>query len=65
MATIDDVLRRAVAARKETRYASAHNAGITYRTFARWLDEEADIRLSTVEALATYLGLELKPIKSK
>jgi hypothetical protein len=61
MATIDQTLRRAIAARKESRYATAVGAGVTYRTLARWLDEKADIRLRSVEALAAYLGLELKP----
>ena len=64
MAAIDQVLRRAVAARKENRYATAKRAGVQYTTLVRWLDEKADIRLSTVEALAEYLALELKP-KSK
>jgi hypothetical protein len=64
MATISDALKRAIAARKETRYATALHAEINYRTLQRWLDEDADIRLSTVQALADYLGLELKP-KSK
>ncbi len=65
MTTIDKALRRAIAARKETRYTTAKGAGVTYRTLARWLDDETtDIRLTTVEALAAYLALELKP-KSK
>jgi DNA-binding Xre family transcriptional regulator len=63
MTTIEQALRRAIAARKETRYATARNANVTYTTLARWLDKGSDIRLSTIEALCGYLGLELKPSK--
>jgi DNA-binding phage protein len=61
---IERAIKRAIAARKETRYVTAKEAGVNYATLFRFLDDDADIRLSTVEALAEYLGLELKP-KSK
>jgi DNA-binding phage protein len=60
MATIGEVLRRAIAARKETRYRTSKSSGVTHRTLDRFLDEQADVRLSTVQALADYLNLELK-----
>lgn len=49
----------------KTRYEIAKGAGIKYSTLANWLDEDRDIRLSTVSALAEYLRLELKPRESK
>jgi DNA-binding phage protein len=60
---IERVIKRAIAARKETRYVTAKESGVNYATLARFLDDRADVRLSTIEALANYLGLELKPKK--
>ena len=45
-----------------TRYAIAKGAGIGQATFARWLDENRDIRFSTAAKLASFLNLELRPI---
>jgi hypothetical protein len=62
---IAEQLRKAVndaIARGTTRYAIAKGAGIKYTTFVRWLDEDRDIRLSTVSRLADYLNLEFRPI---
>lgn len=56
-------LRKAVeeeiASSRETRYSLAKAAGIDYYSFTRWLDENRDIRASTIDALAEYLCLEL------
>lgn len=49
----------------ETRYAVAKGAGIRYTTFARWLDEDRDIRASTIDRLAEYFGLSLKKDRKK
>ena len=61
MKAVGRALQRAIAARKETRYRTAKGAGVDYGTLCRFLDRGADVRLATVEALADYLGLELKP----
>jgi hypothetical protein len=63
MGPIDRALRKAIAAQKESRYATAKRSGVPYPTLTRFLDEHADIRLSTVEALSVYLNLELAPKK--
>ena len=54
--TIEAAERRGV-----TRYRIAKDAGIGYDILARFLDHDRDIRLSTVDHLAAYFGLELKP----
>ncbi len=50
----------------------AKGAGVEYSTLARWLGSDSDVRLSTLESLCAYLGLELreagepqKPAKAK
>jgi hypothetical protein len=59
---VERAIKRAIAARKETRYVTAKASGVSYPTVFRFLDSEgADIRLSTVETLVEYLGLEVKP----
>jgi hypothetical protein len=63
MGPIERALRKSIADRKETRYATAKGASVTYPTLVRFLDGKADIRLSTVEAFCEYLGLELKAKK--
>ena len=61
--TLSKQLKRAITATKETRYRVAKDSGVGYATLMRFLDENRDIRLSTVEALAKYLNLELKPAR--
>jgi hypothetical protein len=64
MALADDIrsaVEKAVSTGRETRYSLAKGAGVEYRTLARWLDEDRDIKLSTAASLAAYLGLELRP----
>ena len=59
-------LRKAVEAavkEGETRYSVAKGAGVDYSVLVRWLDEGRDIRLSTVDQIAEYLGLDLTAIK--
>jgi hypothetical protein len=58
---IERAIRKAIADRKESKYATAKGAKLDYASFVRFLDGNADVRLSTVEALVEYLGLELKP----
>ncbi len=64
--SVSDDIRKAVEARLRkgvTRYAIARDAEVDYRSIALWLDEDRDIRLSTIDALADYLGMELRPKK--
>lgn len=69
--SVSDPLRKAVEAAiaaGATRYSIAKAAGIDQATFARWLDEGRDIRISTADKLAAYFGLVLKkdgPKRSK
>jgi hypothetical protein len=58
---IEKAIRKAIKDREESKYATAKGADLDYASFVRFLDGKADVRLSTVEALAEYLGLELRP----
>jgi len=61
--TIAALLKRSIESSGKTRYAIAKGAGVEYSVLLRFLDHGRDIRLSTVEALAEYLGLEMKPAR--
>ena len=69
MTAVSEVLREATVALIDsgvaTRYSVAKDSGVGYDTLVRWLDEGRDIRASTIDALAAYLGLELLPAKDK
>ena len=54
-------VEQAIASGGETRYSIAKGSGVEYRSLVRWLDEDKDIRLSTVNAICSYLNLELRP----
>lgn len=62
---IDQAIRRAIKKSGKTRYAIAKGAGVDYATFSRYLDEGRDVRLSTIEALAAYLGIKVSLGESK
>jgi len=62
--SVSEQLERALAAaekRGESRYLIAREAKVNYAVLARFLNEGTDIKLSTVDRLAEYLGLELRP----
>ena len=49
-----------------TRYRVAKDAGIDYMVLCRFLDEDRDIRLSTIEKLAAYFGMRFtKPRRTQ
>ena len=56
---LSDRLRKAVLNSKQTRYAIAVGAGIDHAVLRRFMRGERDIKLTTAEHLAEYLGLEL------
>ena len=58
-------LKNAIETSGQSRYAIAKGAGIKYSTLVRFLDENADIRLSTVDALAGHLGIDMAGVKRK
>lgn len=62
---IDQAIRRAIKKSGETRYRIAVGAGVDHAVLRRYLDEQADVRLSTVEALAAYLGVKVSLGESK
>jgi hypothetical protein len=66
---ISDILREAavgaIESGRETRYSLAKQCRLDYPSLARWLDEGRDIRLSTVDAIAEYLGLTLAPVSER
>ena len=62
--TVSETLRAAITAamrRGVTRYRIAKDSGVDHTALSRFLTEGRDIRVSTVDALASYLGLELQP----
>jgi len=61
---ISESLRAAVQAaldRGITRYVVAKGSGVDHTALSRFLVGGRDLRVSTVDALADYLGLELAP----
>ena len=56
---LSEQLKRAVAASGKSRYEIAKEAEIDYYALARFLDEDRDIRLSTVQKLAKLFGMRL------
>ena len=62
MSMITEQLKSYIAKRMETetRYAIAKGAGVKFSTLSRFIEEGRDIRASTIDALADYLGLELR-----
>jgi len=48
-----------------TRYRIAKGAGLDHTALSRFLADGRDLRVSTVDALADYLGWELRPKKAE
>ncbi len=44
-----------------TRYRIAQDSGVNHTVLSRFLSGERSIKLETVDLLADYLGLELRP----
>jgi len=64
--TVSETLRAAVKGamrRGVTRYRIAKDSGVDHTALSRFVTEGRDVRLSTVDALAGYLGFELRPNK--
>ena len=62
--TVSRTLRAAIKAatcRGVTRYKIAKATGVDHTALSRFLHEGRDVRVSTVDALAGYLDLELRP----
>jgi transcriptional regulator with XRE-family HTH domain len=58
---LSERLRKAVLSSKKTRYAIAVGSGVDHAVLRRFMRGERDIKLTTAEHLAEYLGLELGP----
>jgi hypothetical protein len=61
---LSERLRKAVLTSKQTRYAIAVGSGVDHAVLRRFMRGERDIKLTTAEHLAEYLGLELTPRRS-
>ena len=57
--TLSDQLKYAIERSGKSRYRIAKEAEIDYYALARFLDEDRDIRLSTVQKLADLFGMRL------
>jgi len=62
---MSDVLRNAVTATGERITTIARGAGIPQPVLYRFMTGERDMTLRTVEKLAAFLGLELRPVPAK
>jgi len=58
--TLSETLRKAVLTSKKTRYAVAVGSGVDHAVLRRFMRKERDIKLTTAEHLAEFLGLELR-----
>lgn len=58
--TVTNTLRATITASAQTRYAIAKGAGVDQAAILRFM-EGTDIKGATVDKLANYFGLELKP----
>ena len=58
--TLSETLRKAVLTSKKTRYAVAVGSGVDHAVLRRFMRKERDIKLTTAEHLADFLGLELR-----
>lgn len=56
---IDQAIRKAIKRSGQSRYRIAVGAGVDHAVLRRYLDEGRDVRLSTVEKLAAYLGVRV------
>ena len=66
--TVSESLRAAVKeamAQGVTRYRIAKDARLDHTALSRFLAERRDLRLSTIDALAEFLGLELGTNRSE
>ncbi len=65
MIDIGETLKRAVRNSGQTRYGVAKGSGIDYSVLLRFMAGEREVRLATASRLANYLGLELRPSRTK
>ena len=62
MANIRQVLLKAIKDSGETRYRICQETGLNSPALSRFISgERPDVRLCTVQTLADYFGLELRP----
>lgn len=61
MASVSDTLRRAIENAPETRYQIAKATGIAESTLSRFVVGNRPLSGQSIDTLAEYLGLELKP----
>ena len=63
---IDQVLRRAIKNSGETRYRICQGTGLGHTALSRFVNGTTpDPRLTTVQALCDYFGLELRPRRGR
>jgi transcriptional regulator with XRE-family HTH domain len=65
MKPIERAIRQAIQAKKVTRYRVAADSGVDYAALSRFLAGKASLKLESIELLAEYLDLELRPKATK
>jgi transcriptional regulator with XRE-family HTH domain len=62
---LSDQIRRAVDESGLSRYRICKDAGIDQATFSRFMAGKVGLSMTTLDALADVLGLELRPKKKR
>ena len=63
--SVSEVLRKAIEDSDDTRYRIAQETGISEPTLSRFMSRKRGLSMEAIDALATYLGLELTPRKGR
>ena len=62
---VSEALRRAILTAPATRYRIAKDTGVEQSTLSRFISGERGLDLTSVDKVAAYLGLELRPIEKR
>jgi plasmid maintenance system antidote protein VapI len=63
--SVSDMLRRSIERADVSRYAIAKATGIEQSTLSRFISGERGLDGTSIDKLADYFGLELRPTKNK
>lgn len=61
--TVTESIRRAIERAKVSRYAIAKVTGVSPATLSRFVNRTRGLDGTSIDILATYFGLELRPVK--
>jgi transcriptional regulator with XRE-family HTH domain len=61
--TVSETLRQAIKQSAESQYAISKGCGVEQSALSRFLSGERGLADKSIDAIAAYLGLELRPVK--